>query len=1062
VAVGHVEPEVDDRGPAGPHRTSDEDRRRRTLAVLLAVCAALTLGAAVAFPLAPVAQPVVAFDWPASPAPTPVALPLMPYQPVELDASVTCAAARSGIGDLLSTTPPTGPDTRGLRLVSDGRGLQVTSFDHQVAAVALPAGPCVVAVASDPRSTRVTVQVADRVATVADVPADVRPVVAGVFTGAARTDGLHLHLVTDTRFQTTPSGIKWGLAGGCAVGALGVLVLASMLDGPGRRRLPRLGRPGPVDVGVVAMLAIWTVIGPASVDDGYLASMIRSRASSGYLGNVQRWLNAPEAPFSWYAEVHAAWAGLAPGPAPVWWLRVPALVLALTSWILLSRWVLPRLGRVGRARSARVLAAVAFAAWWLPFGTTLRPDPWVATGGLAVWVLTERALATRRLLPCVAAVTVAAWTVAVTPSGLLAAVPLVVGLPAAVRAVHTLGWRRSAVAGLASAAGASTALLAMFGDQSLAAVRESTRVRELIGVGADWSQEYLRYVSLLTPGDMGGSLAFRTPVLVLLVALAAVTWSLATRAAGLARGPARRLVLAAALSLVALVPSPTKWPMHFADLAGIGAGVLFLLLSCWSPAALRRRPRGGYAAAGVLGGLVAAAVLVASGFDNWAWVSDWGVAWNDRPPLVAGIGLADLGLILGPLAVLVVVLLVAGRRARGRSDLSAAQTVVLAPGAWTLVLLLGVILVLVASFLKVPVTRAGTYSIGGDDLASLARPDCGLADSLRVEPDPAAGLLAPAPGPSDPPVTDGFTATPAARAPLDDDPARSAGPAGSVPLTMAGQVLPGWTAAPSRAAPSPAAPSPAAPSTLRSGWFLLTDDQRAGRSPVVTTVSGTAGPRQAVRLEFTADPPGSVPPSPLGPAVPVAPTPDSLGAATAPRDVRVLAPPGARAVRVLATDDAAGPAAAAAATTSGNLADTPLAVSRPRAPQLVPFDDVVRPGVPMLTDWSVALPFPCSPMPAMTSGTVGVPQWRVSAPGLAGFGDLVVDQALGGPFATARELVTQQRVPVYVAGDPLRDAVGLVRWVPDAAYTALTPRVTGRTVSGTASAGRATVPGLDP
>ncbi|MDT7741699.1 MAG: arabinosyltransferase [Actinomycetota bacterium] len=1051
MTVGHVEPEVDDLDPSGPGRAVDGARRRRTLAALLAACAALTLAAALAFPFAPVTQPVVAFDWPTSPAPTPVALALMPYQPVTLDASVTCAAARSVVGDLLTTTPPTGTDARGLRLVSDGRVLRLTSFDHDLATVALPAGPCVVAVASDPQSTRVTVEVAARVTVVADVPTDVRPVVAGVFTAAALTEGLHLHLVTDTRFQTTPSAVKWWLAAGCVAGGLGVLALAWVLDGPARRRLPRPGRPAAVDVGVVAVLAVWTVIGPASVDDGYLASMIRSRASSGFLGNVQRWLNAPEAPFSWYAEVHAAWAGLAPGPAPVWWLRIPALVLALTSWTLLSRCVLPRLGALGRVRSAPVLAAVAFAAWWLPFGTTLRPDPWVATGGLAVWVLTERAIATRRLLPCVSAVAVAAWTVAVTPSGLLAVMPLLVAVPAAVQAVLTLGWARSAVAGLAATAGGSTALLAMCGDQSFAAIRESTRVRELVGTGADWSQEYLRYVSLLTPGDMGGSLAYRTPVLVLLVALGAVSWSLTTRVAGLARGPARRLVLTAAFSLVALVPSPTKWPMHFADLAGVGAGVLFLLLACWSPAALRRRPRGGYAAAGVLGGLVVAGVLVSLGFDNWAWVSDWGVPWNDRPPLIAGIGVADLGAVIGPLTVLIVVLLVAGRRARHRSDLSAAQAVAVAPGSWALVLLLGVVVLLFASFLKVPVTRAGTYSIGGDDLAALARPHCGLADSLSVEPDPAAGMLAPAPGPSDPPVTDGFTAIPGAPAPRDDDPSGGAGGDASVPLVVAGQALPGWRADPRLAGPA----------TLRSGWFLLTDDQRADRSPVVTTISGTAGPRQGVRLEFTADEPGPPSPTPLGSGVPVAPTPASLGAATAPRDVRVLAPPGARAVRVLATDDAAGPAAAARATTSGTLADTPLAVSRPRAPRLARFDDLVRPGVPVLTDWGVALPFPCAPMPALTGGTAGVPEWRVSAPGLGGYGDLVIDQAFGGPFATARELVTQQRIPVYVDGDPLRDGIGLVRWVPDAAYAPLTPQVTARTVSGTASVGRATVPGLD-
>ena len=65
---------------------------------LLLASAVLTVLCAIAFPLAPVTQPVVTFTWPQAPTQTAVALPLMPYQPVALDASVSC--------DALAATPP--------------------------------------------------------------------------------------------------------------------------------------------------------------------------------------------------------------------------------------------------------------------------------------------------------------------------------------------------------------------------------------------------------------------------------------------------------------------------------------------------------------------------------------------------------------------------------------------------------------------------------------------------------------------------------------------------------------------------------------------------------------------------------------------------------------------------------------------------------------------------------------------------------------------------------------------------------------------------------------------
>jgi hypothetical protein len=365
---------------------------------------------------------------------------------------------------------------------------------------------------------------------------------------------------------------------------------------------------------------------------------------------------------------------------------------------------------------------------------------------------------------------------------------------------------------------------------------------------------------------------------------------------------------------------------------------------------------------------------------------------------------------------------------------------VLAPGALALVLVVAVIALEGLSFVKVTADRAGTFSYGSDGLAALGGQDCGLARDLSVEPDPAAGLL-----PAGPPTVERADSLP-----LGDSmdalltpefaPTTPAPPA--VPLRIAGEDLPGWSA--------PVSPADTPAATLRSGWFTLPPAAQEGDAPVVVTVSGTL-PRGSVTLEFAASPTD----------VPVTVGPGGPGAGIAPRDLRAVAPEGTRLVRVVATDAARSGPDALTASPAGTLGDVPLAVSVPRVPRTVPFDDVVPPGSTALVDWPVAFVFPCLRLPALTAGTAGIPSWRVTPPGLSGDGEIAVAPTTGGPFLTPRLLVDEVRIPVYLDGEPTRDAAGLARWVPRRPLGALTPQVGEETVAGWARTGRATVPVLD-
>ena len=72
-------------------------------------------------------------------------------------------------------------------------------------------------------------------------------------------------------------------------------------------------------------------------------------------------------------------------------MRLPALIAAIGSWLIISHRVLPRLGpgRGGltRNRVATATAGAVFLAAWLPFNNGLRPEPLIAFGVLLVWML---------------------------------------------------------------------------------------------------------------------------------------------------------------------------------------------------------------------------------------------------------------------------------------------------------------------------------------------------------------------------------------------------------------------------------------------------------------------------------------------------------------------------------------------------------------------------------------------------------------------------------------------------------------------------------------------------
>ncbi|HEX5813291.1 MAG TPA: arabinosyltransferase domain-containing protein, partial [Pseudonocardia sp.] len=719
-----VRPDFGSRGTVG--------RAQLVLAVGL-LCAL----AALAFPFAPVRQPEVTYTWTPVDG-TAVALPLMPYEPVELTATIGCAAARSG-GLLLSTVPPR-PDPSalpldGLRLVGTSAGVQITSAGVDLGTVALPPGGCTLALGSDAAATVVSVDGRP----VLSHRGDVRPDVAGIFTdlpGASTTGNtarLALSLTADTRFATTPSPLKIALAVCCLV-ALGVLF--ALLRAADRalarvRLLPRgWWRPRPVDAVVAALLGVWWVIGAGTVDDGYIAGIVRGRGDNGFVGNVYRWLNAPEAPFGWFYEPYHWWSTIS---AATPWMRLPSTLLGLLCWFLVSRLLLPRLGRVGCRRGTPWVAALAFGTWWVPLNLGLRPEPWVAVGTVLAFLAVERAVATRRVLPLAVALTVAGATTAVTPGGVMAAAPVLAAAVPLLRGLRARtdlqlsGVLRSAPLVAALGAAGASALLLMAADQGAAALAEAVRVRGRIGGGLPWYEEFERYALLLTPGDVQGAIGRRAAVLATLLAVGGLAWVLAGRErSGVAAGPTRRLLVTLGLSAVAMMISPTKWTQHFGALAGLGTAVLTLglvvfgrraLAGLRDPATARRRRIAGLAGATVVCGLVLA------GQNMWPFVSGWYTpTFSTVPPQVRTVPVATIVLVAGGAVVLALLAWSVWRRSAERAP-GAPPTAcrnahrIPAPAAPVAVVLAVVLGLQVLSLARIAVVHRDGYTPAADALA---------------------------------------------------------------------------------------------------------------------------------------------------------------------------------------------------------------------------------------------------------------------------------------------------------------------------------------------------------
>ncbi|WP_448436821.1 arabinosyltransferase domain-containing protein [Mycolicibacterium setense] len=1031
-------------------------RPRRPLRVTrwVAIVAGLVgFVASALIPVLPVVQTTATLNWPQAGQLGSVTAPLMSLTPVSMTASVPCTVIRempNAAELVLGTAPAAGKQAMLNGLFVTATAQRVDVIARNVVILSVPRNRM-----ADPACQRLDVSssTAGTFATVSGLTdpdtgttlrggyadPNLRPQIVGVFTDLVgpAPPGLTLSATIDTRFTSSPSPLKTVamLAGilGTVVGLLALWRLDRLDGRRGRRLVPARWRYfNGVDATVIAVSVFWFVAGAGSSDDGYQFGMANTASHAGYMANYFRWFGSPEDPFGWYYELIAAMTHVSHASL---WLRLPDLICALVCWLLLSREVLPRLGpAVAGNRVAVWAAALVFIAAWMPFNNGLRPEGQIATGALITYVLVERAIITRRATPVGLAIVVAAFTLGIQPTGIIAVAVLLAGgrpiLRIIVARAKTVGiWPVL----LPLAAAGVVVLTVIFADQTIAAVREATALRTTIGPAQPWYTENLRYFYLVLP-TTDAALSRRFGILITMACLFPSILLLLRRKRipGIATGPVWRLMGVIFATLFLLTFAPTKWIHHFGLFAAVGAAMAAVATVLLGPTVLRSaRNRVAFAATVFF----VLALCFASTNGYW-YVSSYGVPFNDSSP--------HWGPVTASAVLFALSLLTAGyagwlhMAAPTRPETRLIRVVTTAPVPVAAGLM---VVVSAGSMLTGAIKEYPSYSNGWANLRELAG-GCGLADDVLVEPDPNIGFLTALPGrygalgPLGGSESIGFSPDGVPEHTLAEAIWQSQPKSGTDydwdaptaldrPGVNGSSVVVPYNLDPARV---PVAASftagPQQVSTLTSAWYQLPAADKDHPLVVITAAGTITGnsvlsghtAAQTVALEYGT-------PGPDGAPVPGGRlTPYDIGPQPAWRNLRfprAEIPADARFVRVIADDR------------SLNVGDW-VAVTPPRMPELRSVQEYLGSTEPVLLDWAVGLVFPCQQPMLHANGVTQVPKYRISPdyPAKVEMPDTWQSGDNGGPLGITDLLLRAQVMPTYLSRDWGRDWGSLRRFTP--------------------------------
>jgi arabinosyltransferase A len=1051
-------------------RPSRTHHLAKLIAVVAGIAGVLLCGLV---PLMPVKQTTATILWPQGNGVGSVTAPLAAGAPLSLDATIPCRAVASlpPKGGLVFSTIPaeaTSEATKNGLLVRADADVVVVAFRDAVAAVApraaVHSGACT-ALHIWANAGGVGADFAGIPGASGTLPVEKKPQVAGLFTDLKVPPGagISARVDIDTRFivsQTPLKKVVLVLGVLCVAASVAALAVLDRSSGrrPGRARRRRVGWATWVaDVGVVGTLLVWHLIGALSSDDGYNLTIARVTHQAGYFDNYYRFFGTTEAPFDWYPSVLAQLSSVSTASV---WMRLPATLAGILSWLLISRYIVPRLGRgVAANRVAIWTGGAVFLAAWLPFNNGLRPEPIIVLGSMLTWVLVENAIATRRLAPAAVAVFVAMLSVTLAPQGLVAVAVLLTGS----RAIFRIIRRRRPVDGVLAPAWALLASLALifvvvFRQQTLATVAESARIKYTVGPTISWYQEFLRYYFLTVEDNVDGSLTRRFAGLVLLLCLFGVMVVLLRRGRvpGLASGPAWRLVGTAAVALLLLTFTPTKWAIQFGAFAGLTGALGAVTAYAFSRVGLHSRRN----LALFVTALLFLLAWSTSGINAWFYVGNYGVPWFDKQPVVASRPVTSMFLALAIITGLYAGWLHFRLDFAGHTQVKDNRRNRVLASTPLLVVAVIMVLLEVGSLAYGAARRYPVYTTAEADFdalrTGLSKTSCGMADDVLVEPDPTAGLLQPVPGQKSGPagplggadpvgftpngVHDELRSEPVVARPglVNSDaspnkPIRGAGETfgtagGYGPVGINGsRVLLPFGLDPARTPVMGSYHENTVAAHAKSAWYAL--PPRTPDRPLVVVAAagqiwsydeyGEFSYGQSLKLQWgVRHPDGSI--AELNQMQPI-----DVGPQEAWRNLRfplASAPPGANVARIVADDP--------------NLSeDQWFAFTPPRVPALETVQQLIGSQTPVLLDIATAANFPCQRPFSVHLGVAEVPVFRIMPDHkqTVTSSDMWETVDDGGPLMITTALLGGWTVPSYLRDDWYRD------WGAIERYTRLVP-----------------------
>ena len=251
---------------------------------------------------------------------------------------------------------------------------------------------------------------------------------------AVAPGALRVTLAVDDEFTSSPTFVKQVLIGLLVASLLATAALLARVD-RGTERPPRprrFGRPRIVDAVVPVVIGFWTLVAPATDDDGYYAAMARNARISGDVGNYYQLYDQNFTPFTWFYYVLGWWQGVV-GDAPVL-QRLLAVAFGLLTWVLLRRFAADAMAEVAPDRpgvrsACHVVLAAVFLAWWLPQDMGVRPEGVVCVCAVAAMHAVLVAWRRKRLAVAWLAFALAGLGFAAHPTGFTLLAPLLAGLP---------------------------------------------------------------------------------------------------------------------------------------------------------------------------------------------------------------------------------------------------------------------------------------------------------------------------------------------------------------------------------------------------------------------------------------------------------------------------------------------------------------------------------------------------------------------------------------------------------------------------------------------------------